>query len=181
MPKRLSFLAGILFALCTMCLAFSWPSDPPKPTSTAESRLYGAAATVSEFTPTATPGTLPTWDLETSPGKQAVLYDPAKDTITNAEKDTLLLPYTLLSRFTYLFSVERTQLSGTANVKVYLDESNAQTGNTTWRTIDSTATTTATLAFFDGDEVYGRRLRLRISGTGTQSSTYKLRGTLKYK
>lgn len=93
------------------------------------------------------------------------------DTITNAEKDTLTLP-NFQSNFQLQVAATRTSLSGTHNVKVYLDESNYLSGTDNWRVIDSTSTTTATLSHVRQSVTYSPRYRLRVSGTGTQSSRY---------
>jgi len=117
-----------------------------------------------------------------------VAFDYRKDTIANAAKDTLLIgnrassatntvttPTNFLSLYTYDISVVRANLSGTTNLKVYLDRSCARSGTSTdWVLIDSAATTTATNAIVRGTDATGARYRLRISGTGTQSSTYQI-------
>jgi len=100
-------------------------------------------------------------------------YPVTADTITNAEKDTVLIPANFLTNYQVNVSVVRTSLSGTHNVKMYVDESNLLTGSTDWRVIDSTSTTSATVAAIRLSSLYGLRLRLRFSGTGTQSSRYK--------
>jgi len=112
-------------------------------------------------------------------GPSTYRYAFTADTITNAEKDTLSFPVNLLSNFQLNVSTVRTSLSGTHNVKVYLDESNLTTGTTDWRVIDSTSTTTATVATIRQATIYGVRYRLRVSGTGTQSSRYTLQLTAK--
>lgn len=93
------------------------------------------------------------------------------DTITNAEKDTLAVAGTLLSPYYYNIQGFRTSLSGTHNVKVYLDQSAVTSGDTDWIAVDSTSTTTATLFALRGT-AYGIRYRIRMSGTGSQSSRY---------
>ena len=115
-------------------------------------------------------------------------FDYRKDTITNAEKDTLFIgkrnntiwntvstPTNFLSLYTYDITIVRASLSGTHNVKVYLDKSDDRDGTSTdWFTIDSTSTTTATTAMLRSTDATGARYRLRISGTGTQSSTFTI-------
>lgn len=91
--------------------------------------------------------------------------------IVNAEKDTLSLP-NFLSNYQLAIQTTRTAGTGTHSVKLYLDESIYSTGTTNWRTIDSTSTTTATQAFLRQSVTYGLRHRIRMSGAGTQSSTY---------
>lgn len=111
-----------------------------------------------------------------------------KDTITNAAKDTLMIgkrdntiwntvttPTNFLSLYTYDISLVRANLSGTTNLKVYLDKSDILSGTSTdWVLIDSAATTTATNVQIRGTDATAGRYRLRISGTGTQSSTYQI-------
>lgn len=101
------------------------------------------------------------------------------DTITNAEKDTISIAATFLTNYLLNVSAVRTSISGTHNVKLYLDESGTSTGNTDWRVIDSTSTTSATVGVIRQDRMYARRFRIRVSGTGTQSSRYKIDVTAK--
>ena len=117
-----------------------------------------------------------------------VTFDYRKDTITNAAKDTLFIgnrassatntvttPTNFLSLYTYDISVVRANLSGTTNLKVYLDKSDTRSGTSTdWFLIDSVSTTNATIGMIRGTDATGARYRLRISGTGTQSSTYQI-------
>lgn len=91
--------------------------------------------------------------------------------ILNAEKDTLALP-NFLSNFQVSIATTRTQVSGTHNVKLILDESSYLSGTANWRAIDSTSTTTATMGFVRQPSTYGVRHRIRMVGTGTQSATY---------
>lgn len=115
-------------------------------------------------------------------------FDYRLDTITNAEADTFLIgrrdnttwntvsnPTNFLSLYTYDISVVRASLSGTHNVKVYLDKSDTRSGTSTdWFTIDSTSTTSATNTMLRSTDATGARYRLRIKGTGTQSSTFQI-------
>lgn len=111
--------------------------------------------------------------------RNPVLKSFDADTITNAEKDTLAIPGTYITNYQINVSAVRTSISGTHNVKIYLDESGTSTGNTDWRVIDSTSATTATVGVIRQDKMYARRFRLRVSGTGTQSSRYKIDATIK--
>jgi len=116
-----------------------------------------------------------------------VQYNFRLDTITNTELDTIPLgkpnsnnivasPVNFMSLYTYDIAVLRTSISGTHNVKVYLDRSlTTTTGTATdWFTIDSTSATTATPAIMRSTDATGAKYRLRIKGTGTQSSSYKI-------
>jgi hypothetical protein len=108
-------------------------------------------------------------------------YTKSNDTITNAANDTLLLPVTFYSRFTYLAQIGRTNISGTTNVKLYLQQANTTSGNTDWVTVDSTTTTGASIGVLDGDEALGIRYRFIVDGTGTQSTRYFFNVTMKRK
>ena len=126
-------------------------------------------------------------DMAPAAGDYAI-FEYRKDTITNAAKDTLLIgrrtstawntvstPTNFLSLFTYDISIVRASLSGTHNQKLYLDKSCMTSGTSTdWQVIDSTSTTTATNVTIRGTDATGARYRLRVSGTGTQSSTYQI-------
>lgn len=111
--------------------------------------------------------------------RTAFLQSVAVDTITNAEKDTIAIGATFLTNYQLNVSAVRTSISGTHNVKLYLDESGTSTGNTDWRVIDSTSATTATVGVIRQSTMYARRFRIRVSGTGTQSSKYKIDVTAK--
>lgn len=106
-------------------------------------------------------------------------YAPSQDTITNTEADTLTLPVALLSTWSASYSVNLTQLSGTANVAVVLQKSNTANG-TDWKTLD-TFTGTSGLLHEEYSELLGRRYRLILTGTGTQSTTYDIDAILKKK
>lgn len=104
------------------------------------------------------------------------------DTITNAEADTLTFaaPINLLeSNFLYNYVIQRTNLSGTTNVTLTLQESNSGTGTANWYTVASSGTTTATTDKVQGSLTYGRRHRLLVIGSGTQSTRYIVTTNLK--
>jgi hypothetical protein len=103
------------------------------------------------------------------------------DTIANADKDTLTFPgsWLLLSNFATSYHVSRTNISGTTNVKVYVQSSGLRSGNTDWATIDSTSSTGASNAVIMLPNTYGQRHRLIVSGTGTQSTSYTVSAVLK--
>ena len=85
------------------------------------------------------------------------------DTITNTEADTA-----------------RTSLSGTANTTMVLQESNVSTGGAaTWYTVATASGTGATVTTISAANLYGRRHRLILTGTGTQSTSYGITATLK--
>lgn len=100
------------------------------------------------------------------------------DTITNTEADTINLGVNLLSNYTYNYIISRTQLSGTANTTVKLQESNELTGSV-WYDVATASGTGATVGIIQGANTYGVRHRILITGTGTQSLSYKLTARLK--
>jgi len=123
-------------------------------------------------------------------------YSYTLDTIANAANDTLYLPSTMrpvLSNFLMLVSVTRTNISGTTNIAVKVEESAFRyTGSTPptegWAatlnsegTAAATAATTATIENLYIPSTYGTSYRIVVDGTGTQSSSYKVRLVLKRK
>ena len=108
------------------------------------------------------------------------------DTITNTEADTILVGpsatsyYTFSSNFAYIYVLARTSLSGTANTTMVLQESNVSTGGAaTWYTVATASGTGATVTTISAANLYGRRHRLILTGTGTQSTSYGITATLK--
>lgn len=108
------------------------------------------------------------------------------DTITNTEADTILVGpsastyYTFNSNFAYIYVLARTSLSGTANTTMVLQESNVSTGGAaTWYTVSTASGTGATVTSVSASNIYGRRHRLILTGTGTQSTSYGITATLK--
>ncbi len=110
-------------------------------------------------------------------------YTWTKDTISNANNDTLYLPARLsplLSDFQVCYSIIRTSISGTANIAVKVEESAYSSGTVTdWVSKATTAATTATAEHLVLSHVPGMRQRIVIDGTGTQSTSYVVRGVLK--
>ena len=117
-----------------------------------------------------------------------------QDTITNTEADTIGLvsrtstttansssAYTpLISLYSTDISIKRTNSTGTTNVKMYLDKSSTTTPTATgWLTIDSTSTTGVGAGQISRSEMLGEIYRLRVVGTGTQSTIYKIDGLSK--
>lgn len=115
------------------------------------------------------------------------------DTITNTEADTMYIVLTgsasvysvanatvFNSNFIYNYVINRTSLSGTANTTLVLQESNVKTGGTgTWYTVATASGTGATTTTISAANLYGRRHRLILTGTGTQSTSYGITATLK--
>ena len=119
------------------------------------------------------------------------------DTISNANNDTLYLPSNLrplVSDFTVAVAITRTNISGTTNLAVKLEGTNwAYSGSTPptqgWATAlntanaaAATAATTATTEHILLPSTWGLiNYRVIVDGTGTQSSSYRIRLTLKKK
>lgn len=94
------------------------------------------------------------------------------DTITNTESDTITISSNLLSAWSYNWTVQMSQLSGTSNISITVQESASKNG-TDWITIgtDSITGTSGTKRIV-GALVYGQRQRIIITGTGSQSTRY---------
>lgn len=106
----------------------------------------------------------------------------AGDTLTDTEADTLTLPVNLLSNWQYNYSIVKTELTGTLDVDVALQESARTTGTTDWITIASTTAAQDTLeapCALQGTAVYGVRHRLILTGSGTQTALYNIQAVLK--
>lgn len=116
-------------------------------------------------------------------------YDYRKDTLTNAGTatinvgrrdntvwNTVTTPATLLSLYAYDIKVLPRSLSGTMSVKVVLDASNTRSGTISdWTAIDSlTGTTAGRVLQLRSTDATAARYRLRVIGSGTQSSTYQI-------
>jgi len=115
-----------------------------------------------------------------TPAGSAYRY-PLTDTITNAEIDTITLPVNFISLYTGLFTAQRINLSGTTNVSMFLDESNFTSGTNNWYTLNTVVGTGATVAIATESELRGLRYRIRLVGSGTQSTRYVLNVTAKKK
>ena len=122
------------------------------------------------------------------------VFDYRIDTLTNAETNNLFIgrrdnsvwntvstPTNFLSLYTYDIKVLPVSLSGTQSVKVVLDASNMRSGTSTdWCAIDSSTATVSTKVFqLRSTEATANRYRLRVIGSGTQSSTYTIRAVFK--
>lgn len=116
-------------------------------------------------------------------------YTWALDTIANANNDTLTLPSSLAisvmySDFEYQYSIVRTSISGTINLALKIEQSNyannTAPGNTAWASLATGSGTGATVEYLTGD-CTAMRLRYIVDGTGTQSSSYRLRAIFKKK
>lgn len=121
-------------------------------------------------------------------------YTYTKDTIANAANDTLYLPSNMrpvLSNYQITYAVTRTNISGTTNLAVKVEESAYKYSGSTPPTAGwaaslnsagsaaATAATTATTEALYIPNAYGCSYRCIIDGTGTQSSSYVIRVILK--
>lgn len=107
----------------------------------------------------------------------------ALDTITDAENDTLVTTgamNVMYSDFEHNYSIIRTNISGTTALTLKVEQTNYTSGNTFWSTLASGSATTATPETIAGDNS-AVRLRFIVDGSGTQSSSYRLRLVLKKK
>lgn len=154
--------------IALLALAFaSYSFDAPKAPISVESAASAEALAIGEY----------------------VTYNYRKDTITNAETNTLNIgrrdnsiwntvttPANLLSLYTYDIKVLPLSLSGTLSIKVVLDAANTTSGTISdWMAIDSLTGTTAAKVFnLRGTDATSNRYRLRVIGSGTQSSTYQI-------
>lgn len=108
-----------------------------------------------------------------------VRYTFTADTITDAENDTLAFPFNVFSSYSSLYQLVRTNLSGTTNVSVTLQQSALTSGNTDWVTVATTSGTGATAEALTLNPTYGVRYRLIVDGSGTQSTRYVITAVLK--
>lgn len=97
------------------------------------------------------------------------------DTITNTEADTLLLPADFVSPWSYTYSIVVDSLSGTDTLSFVLQESVSKSGNTDWVTVSTGAGSELTSPLrITTALMYGRRARIIVRGSGTQSTTYAI-------
>lgn len=177
-------LLGLL-AVVIMAAAFAF--TPSKQASLERAGLVSAENVVAQYEE---PGGIRTIfadgaEMFAAPGSIYYEYTWPLDTITNAANDTLTIPGTaaiskMYSDFEYNYSIIRTNISGTTNLALKLEQTNWESGNTAWATLASGAATTATIEYLIGD-CTAVRLRYIVDGTGTQSSSYRLRAVFKKK
>lgn len=111
-----------------------------------------------------------------APAPNILAYTWDLDTITNAANDTLVLPWSIQSRYTGALQVTRTNISGTTALAVSLQASvtNSSSTDVTWVQVAATSGTGATAELLTLSELYGQRYRVIIDGSGTQSSSYRI-------
>ena len=111
-------------------------------------------------------------------------YPWPSDTITNTGADTLTVPTTLVSLWSYNYVITAANVSGTTSIIAVLQESNARTG-TVWYEVERDTLAAAGTKRLHGGAintlgyVKGLRHRLILTGTGTHVSTYAANVTLK--
>mgnify|MGYP006931609411 CR=1 FL=1 len=123
-------------------------------------------------------------------------YTYTLDTISNAANDTLYLPSRMrpvLSDYIMTYSVKRTNISGTTNIAVKIEESTYKYSSSTPPTAGwvaslntagsaaATAATTATEEEIRLPNAHGVSYRCIVDGTGTQSTSYVIRVIMKKK
>lgn len=101
-------------------------------------------------------------------------YTFTPDTITNTELDTLLLPADFVSPWSYLYQVAIDSLSGADTLAFTIQESALKSGNTDWVTVATGAGSRGNPARITGALMYGRRQRIIVIGSGTQSTRYSI-------
>lgn len=106
----------------------------------------------------------------------------AVDTITNTEVDTLTISTNFITNYEGFVGVTITNLSGTSSLTIVVDEGWVDAAGTLrWDLGQDTITTTAAAGTTGVDigRLAGNRYRIRITGAGVQSTTYRLRYIMK--
>ena len=102
-------------------------------------------------------------------------YTFTTDTITDTEADTLLLPADFVSPWSYTYSIVLDSLSGADTLSFVVQESASKSGNSDWVTVSTGAGSELTSPLrLTTALMYGRRARIIILGSGTQSTTYSV-------
>lgn len=140
-------------------------------------------------------GTTEYGEFQTS-GTSIYEHTWTRDTITNANNDTLYLPARLRpvnSDFILSYTISRTSISGTANIAVKVEETGYNyTGSTpptagwvtSFNNLGAAADTDATTATEEAIRIpnaYGKAYRVIVDGSGTQSTSYVVRLVMKKK
>jgi len=102
----------------------------------------------------------------------------ASDTITDAEADTITINPLLYSFWKYNHTVKGVQESGTIDLTLTIQESNALSGDEWYTIATDSVDADGEITDMFGDN-YGVRQRIIITGSGTQSAIYTHRVTLK--
>lgn len=119
---------------------------------------------------------------EEAPPPQIYQYTWTADTISDTESDTLTGVTLYYDLFNYNYTSTATQLSGTTNLVYVLQESNYGSG-TEWYEVERDTLGAGVNRLHGADNEFsltkGIRQRVIITGIGTQSSRYTLKGTWK--
>lgn len=114
-----------------------------------------------------------------------------RDTITNTAADTIAIPPTLISLWTYNTVINTTQVSGTTSVIAVLQESADGSGSIWYEVERDTVATNGTIRLHGAPEVAldvysdrlgyvkGVRQRYILTGVGTHVTAYRLSTVLK--
>ena len=103
-------------------------------------------------------------------------------TITNAGNDTLSVPVTLSSLWTYNYVLNAAQTSGTTAIIAIVQENNATSGAVWYESGRDTLAGAGTIRVNTADigtHVLGSRQRVILDGSGTQVSPYTVTATYK--
>lgn len=111
-------------------------------------------------------------DCQSSSPVYAYQFD--RDTFTNSNSDTLLIPTNLISKWSYCWSIDLDRISGAGNSIFIIEESASTSGDLDWIEITRDTFNTDGNYRFVGDPIYGRRQRLIAKGTGTHSTDYHI-------
>lgn len=132
------------------------------------------------------------FQAEAQTPRKVLLYSYALDTITNTESDTIYIgtsstgAYSGVVDFQSLYAGQwtfiRTNISGTSNVALKIEQTPLYTGsNTYWTSIATGAGTGATAEAITVSEMLGRRYRVILTGTGSQLTSYRVYFSAKLK
>lgn len=109
-------------------------------------------------------------------------YQPALDTITNTESDTIAYSFPPNRNFDFVWTLQATGISGTDSLNVRIEESACNTCST-WLLVGSAdvlgGTSTANRVAWTSGQLYGLRQRIIITGIGTQSTSYRVYATFR--
>ena len=121
-----------------------------------------------------------TFDLFDYSERSPYRFSPAVDTITNTEADTILIGpgvgTNFLTNYEGALFATITNVSGTTNVAIVVDEGYVHTDGTTRWVLgkDTLSGTGAGTRVVEIGSMVGTKYRVRITGTGTQSTQYRL-------
>lgn len=118
--------------------------------------------------------------------QKILAYTYNLDTITNTESDTIYIGSSstgamsgaidFQSLFAGRFQFTRTSISGTANVALKVESTLVYTGTSTeWVSVATGSGTGATAEYISLSEMGDRRYRVILTGSGTQSTSYRVR------